>query len=249
MQRPLVEICLESVDCVLAAERAGADRVELCSDLVEGGLTPSLGAVRKARRRSALPIMVMIRPCGGDFLYSDAEFAVMLEDIRAVREASADGVVFGVLTEDGELDRERTRELIEEARPLAVTFHRAFDMTRDSFGSLEHLVELGVDRVLTSGRADSAALGAGVLRALVRAAGDRIVAMPGGGIDARNIAAIRRETGARELHFAAFGSRPSAMRYRNPAPRMGAAAPPGEYERRFTDEERVRRTIEALQRA
>ena len=146
VDRPIIEICLESVESVIAAEKGGADRVELCSDLFEGGLTPTIGTVKTALKKSNIKINAMIRPRGGDFCYSDEEFEVMKEDIKAFKETGINGIVFGILTPEGDVDVKRSKEIIELARPLAVTFHRAFDMTRDPYKSLEELIELGVDR-------------------------------------------------------------------------------------------------------
>src|SRR5581483_9465296 len=147
----LFEICVEGVDGAVAAERGGGDRVELCASLVEGGITPSLGTVRATVGAVRVPVMVMVRPRGGDFLYSPLEFASMRDDVAALRETGAAGVVFGCLTSDGLIDEERTRELVAAARPLSVTVHRAFDMTDDPEDALEALIRCGVDRVLTSG--------------------------------------------------------------------------------------------------
>lgn len=243
---PVLEVCLESVADVLAAEAGGADRVELCADLVEGGITPSLGTLRLARQRARIPIMAMIRPRGGDFLYSELEFEVMLADIEAAKTAGADGVVFGVLTADGDIDAARTARLLRAARPLQVTFHRAFDMSRDVHAALETLIDLGIDRVLTSGGEASVPQGLPILKRLIGQAGDRIVVMPGAGIDEHNIAEVRRQTGARELHFTAFAKAGSGMQYRNPRPYMGAGAAPGEYELQFTDAAVVQRHVAAV---
>ena len=147
----IIEICLEDVESVIRAEKGGADRVELCADLFEGGTTPSLGTFITARRHTTITINTMIRPRGGDFCYSDVEFEAMLEDVKAFKEHGADGIVFGILNIDGTIDKERSRRIIEAARPLPVTFHRAFDMSKDLFQSLEDLIDLGVDRILTSG--------------------------------------------------------------------------------------------------
>ncbi|MDD3791347.1 MAG: copper homeostasis protein CutC, partial [Sphaerochaetaceae bacterium] len=146
-----IEICLESVESVLIAERGGADRVEFCADLFEGGITPSLGAFKVARANSKIAMSVIIRPRGGDFCYSDLEFASMEEDIKLFKEAGADCVVLGILTPDGEIDIKRTKKLVNLARPMEVTFHRAFDVTKDPFRSLDTLIDMGIDRVLTSG--------------------------------------------------------------------------------------------------
>ncbi len=246
MPAPLLEVCLESVADVLAAAAGGADRAELCADLVEGGITPSAGAMRLAAERGSIPVMVMIRPRGGDFLYDALEFEAMLHDVAQAKEAGVAGVVFGILTADGRVDRERSARLVEAARPLGVTFHRAFDMTHEPFEALETLVELGIDRVLTSGQEDTVPAGIELLRRLVEHAGDRITVMPGCGITADNIADVAARTGARELHFTAFGRRESAMRYRNPRPYMGAGDAPGEYELQFTDADCVRRFVQAV---
>ena len=152
----LVEACVDSVESALAAARGGAHRIELCANLVEGGTTPSAGTLAVCRARLEIPIFVLIRPRGGDFLYSAAELAVMLEDVRRAKETGAHGIVTGVLRADAEIDQDRTGALIAAARPLRVTFHRAFDVCRDAGRALETLIALGVERVLTSGQAATA---------------------------------------------------------------------------------------------
>lgn len=200
--RTLIEICLESAESVVAAEKGGADRVELCSDLFEGGCTPSFGVYKAARNNAkSIKINVMIRPRGGDFCYSDIEFEAMKEDVRLFKENGADGIVFGILKPDGKIDVERSRELIEIARPLPVTFHRAFDMTVDAFESLETLISLGVDRVLTSGQEATVPEGADMLSELVKRAGDRIIVMPGCGITERNFEKMKSIIKAKEYHI------------------------------------------------
>ena len=199
--KPLIEICLESVESVIAAEKGGADRVELCSDLFEGGLTPTIGTVKTALKKSNIKINVMIRPRGGDFCYSDEEFEVMLEDVRALKDTGINGIVFGILTPEGDVDIVRSKELIELARPLPVTFHRAFDMTRDPYKSLEDLINLGVDRVLTSGQEATVPEGADLLEELVKIAGDRIIVMPGCGITERNFPKLQEKIKAKEYHI------------------------------------------------
>ena len=201
VDRPIIEICLESVESVIAAEKGGADRVELCSDLFEGGLTPTIGTVKTALRKSNIKINAMIRPRGGDFCYFDEEFEVMKEDIKAFKETGINGIVFGILTPEGDVDVKRSKEIIELARPLAVTFHRAFDMTRDPYKSLEELIELGVDRVLTSGQEATVPEGADLLEELVQIAGDRIIVMPGCGITERNFPKLRDKIKAKEYHI------------------------------------------------
>ena len=201
VDRPIIEICLESVESVIAAEKGGADRVELCSDLFEGGLTPTIGTVKTALKKSNIKINAMIRPRGGDFCYSDEEFEVMKEDIKAFKETGINGIVFGILTPEGDVDVKRSKEIIELARPLAVTFHRAFDMTRDPYKSLEELIKLGVDRVLTRGQEATVPEGADLLEELVQIAGDRIIVMPGCGITERNFPKLRDKIKAKEYHI------------------------------------------------
>src|SRR5512138_1393956 len=163
----LLEACVNSALSAIEAQAGGADRVELCQNMPEGGCTPSAGAIRYARKELRIGLFVMIRPRGADFLYSDGEFEIMKEDIRVAKELGADGVVFGILKADGTIDRQRMEELIRLARPMGVTCHRAFDMTRDPFGALEDLIALGVDRILTSGQCDSALEGAPLIRQLI----------------------------------------------------------------------------------
>ncbi len=241
----LFEVCVDSIESALAAERGGADRVELCSDLIEGGLTPSCGVLKVARERLRIGIMAMVRPRGGDFCYSDAEFDAMVHDVRMAKQVGASGVVFGLLTPDGEVDVDRTGRLITEARPLAVTFHRAFDMTRDAFAALETLVTLGVDRVLTSGLEPSVLEGLPLVAELVARARGRIIVMPGGGVTDRNIARILAALPATELHFAGGEPVESRMRFRNPRVFLGGTLRPLEYTIDLLRPEYVARVISA----
>ncbi len=245
---PLFEICIDSVAGVTASLQAGAARVELCAALLEGGITPSLGMVRQAvaAAEGRLKVHVIVRPRGGDFLYDEDEFAVMRHDVQAAKEAGADGVVIGLLDADGAVDERRSAELIAAARPLSVTFHRAFDVARDAEQSLDALIRLGVDRLLTSGQAPSVLEGAPLIRRLIERAAGRIVIMPGGDITARNAARIAAETGAREFHFAAFAPAASAMRWRNDAVFMGGALRPPEYDRAATTAAAVRAVMAAF---
>jgi copper homeostasis protein len=234
------EVCVEGVDGALAAAAGGAHRIEICAGLVEGGTTPSFAILSVSLERAGVDTMVLVRPRGGDFLYSEAELEVMLRDVRAVREAGAMGVATGVLTREGCVDREATARLREAAGPLSFTFHRAFDMTRDPLEALETLVELGADRILTSGQAESVPQGIALIRELVERAGERIVIMPGAGIREENVGWVLAETRAREIHFTALSWAESPMLHRNPVPRMGGTEIPGEYRRQGTDPERVR---------
>lgn len=245
---PLIEICVEGIDGLLAAENGGADRVELCASLVEGGITPSLGTVRQALRLATVPFFTIIRPRGGDFLYSSAEFDSMLDDVTALRDLGAPGIVVGCLTADGRIDEARMVALVASAGAMKVTCHRAFDMAADPAAALEALVRCGVHRVLTSGQSDTALEGAALLRRLVAQAGDRIVVMGCGRLDAANIASVVRMTGLKELHFSAPARAPSAMAYRNAKVRMGAA-PDREYYLTVTDPEAVRAAVAAAREA
>ena len=240
-----IEICLESVESVLIAERGGADRVEFCADLFEGGITPSLGAFKVARANSKIAMSVIIRPRGGDFCYSDLEFASMEEDIKLFKEAGADCVVLGILTPDGEIDIKRTKKLVNLARPMEVTFHRAFDVTKDAFKSLDTLIELGVDRVLTSGLEPTVSEGLDTLIELVKRAGDKIIVMPGCGLTERNFAALHAKIGAKEYHLLLPGSVESRMLFRNPNIYMGGMLRQAEYLITHTDLERVKAVTEA----
>ena len=224
----IFEVCVDSAEAAMAAQEGGAHRVELCSDLLEGGLTPSHGTIRVARERLRIAVMAMVRPRGGDFCYTGTEFAVMREDLLAAKAMGVDGVVFGLLNPDGTVDRERTAELIALARPLSVTFHRAFDVTRDPFEALDTLIALGVERVLTSGQEPSVLEGLDLIVELVRRAAGRIIVMPGGGITARNVGRISAACGASELHFASLEPREGRMRYRNPRVFMGGTLRPAE---------------------
>jgi copper homeostasis protein len=237
------EICVDSTAGVKAAREAHADRVELCANLLEGGTTPSLGAIRLARAVPDLRLHVMIRPRGGDFLYSDDEVAEMEADIAAAKAEGADGVVFGLLLADGAIDLERTKRLIAAARPMAVTFHRAFDLAADPVAALEALIELGVERLLTSGQEATALKGLPLICDLIRRADGRIIVMPGGGINSGNARLIVRQSGCREIHFAALEQSSSPMRFKRPAVPMGRAEH-NEYRRTNTTTRAIRAIIE-----
>jgi len=196
----LLEISVETLEAALAAQRGGADRVELCGNLNIGGVTPSVELMRAVRDQLRIPIFGMIRPRGGKFVYSEAEFAEMRRSIGEAKQAGMDAVVLGVLRTDGSVDMERTRELVALARPLPLTFHRAFDDCGDLRGALEEVIPTGASRILTSGGAQSALEGAAILAELVAAAGNRITIVPGAGISASNIARVVKETSAREFH-------------------------------------------------
>lgn len=230
-----VEICVDSLASVAACAEAGADRIELCAGLVEGGTTPSLGFLRQARTRFAGEIAMMIRPRGGDFLYDDAELAAMADDIRAARDHGADAVVFGCLDVEGLIDPRACERLLAACDGLPAVFHRAFDVSRDPEASLETLAGLGFTRVLTSGGEPDVIRGLSRIAALVAQAGDRITILAGGGVTPANAAELVARTGVREIHLSARSAGESPMRHRRPDIPMGAAAVPGEYERKTAD--------------
>lgn len=201
MSRPyILEISVEAVAAALAAERAGADRIELCSNTKEGGTTPPPQLLRSARESVRLPIFAMVRPRPGDFLYSDAEFSTMQRDIDSAKKFQMDGIVLGLLHANRKIDLSRTSQLVAQAAPLPVTFHRAFDECADLPAALEDVIKAGAARLLTSGGKTTAPEALEVLADLVRLAADRIVVMPGSGLHAGNIRKAARQTGAREYH-------------------------------------------------
>jgi copper homeostasis protein len=211
----ILEISLETLDAALAAQRGGAHRIELCSHLAQGGLTPGIALMRAVRKQVTLPIFAMIRPRGGDFAYSGAEFASMQRDIETARQIGMDGVVLGILKEDGHVDVRRTRELVERARPVPVTFHRAFDVSAELRKSLEDVIQTGAARLLTSGGATTAPKGLAALAKLVEIACGRILIVPGSGINASNVLRVAQHTGAREFHSGLSSAVPGARASKN----------------------------------
>ena len=219
-----VEICTFSLESCLNAQQAGASRVELCSGMYDGGTTPSAAMIRMAREKLSIQLYVMIRPRGGDFLYSDLEFEVMKEDIRFAKACRADGVVLGILNADGSVDVQRTRELVELAAPLKVTFHRAIDMTRNMEEALEGIIEAGCYRVLTSG----------------------VQIMAGSGVNAANARALM-ELGVDAIHLSGKSSRDSEMKFRNPNVFMGGVPGLPEYEQYYSDAEKIKAVLDHVQ--
>ena len=238
------EICANSVASCIAAQDGGADRVELCAGIPEGGTTPSVGMIRCARESISIGLNVIIRPRGGDFLYSESEIREMVYDIKAAKGLGVDGLVFGCLCPDGSVDMENMRLLMEAAGDTPVTFHRAFDHTSDPFKALEDIIELGCARILTSGCRPTAAEGAPLLAQLVEKAGDRIIIMPGCGVNEGNIAETARLSGAREFHFSAREPVESGMTFRNQDVVMGSEEDP--YGTVQTTARRVAATIAPL---
>jgi copper homeostasis protein len=249
MQKRLLEVCVESLDCAVAAERGGADRIELCGDLSVGGVTPSLELMRTVRDQVSLPIHVMIRPRGGSFCYTETEFEVMQKEIALVRQLGMDGIVLGVLDSENHVDIGRTQKLVDLAGPLDVTFHRAFDESADLLCALEAVIQAGAKRILTSGGCASAAQGAKMLSDLVAAAAHRVIVMPAGAIDAENAASLIRQSNVREVHGSLRATGVGAAKLNSPSDA-------GRAESSSTDrsssvellafEERVRRLVEAI---
>uniref|UniRef100_A0A8C0E2B4 Copper homeostasis protein cutC homolog n=1 Tax=Balaenoptera musculus TaxID=9771 RepID=A0A8C0E2B4_BALMU len=245
----LMEVCVDSVESAVNAERGGADRIELCSGLVEGGTTPSMGVLQVVKQYVQIPVFVMIRPRGGDFLYSDREVEVMKADIRLAKLYGADGLVFGALTEDGHIDKELCMSLVAICRPLPVTFHRAFDMVHDPMAALETLLTLGFERVLTSGCDSSALEGLPLIKRLIDQAKGRIVVMPGGGVTDRNLQRILEGSGRfrNEDSFNNLCNYLSLYYFycRNSSVAMGASLSRSEYSLKVTDVTQVR-TLNAI---
>lgn len=240
----IIEICANSAQSCVEAEMGGASRVELCAGIPEGGTTPSYGEIKTAQAlTSTIDINVIIRPRGGDFLYTEAEVEAMLLDIELCKQLGVHGVVFGCLTSEGDIDVPLMRRLIEAAKPLSVTCHRAFDVCRAPFAALEQLIELGCDRILTSGQQSTAEKGIPLLKQLVERAGQRIIIMPGCGVREGNIARIEAETGAREFHTSARSVVHSQMRYRKEEVPMGSSAVTSEFETVQTDREKVKQFV------
>lgn len=245
MENYQFEVCANSVESCIAAQAGGANRVELCAGIPEGGTTPSYGDIviaREALRTTRLH--VIIRPRGGDFLYSPIEQRIMLKDIENARQLEADGVVFGCLTAEGDVDIPLMEQLMEAAQGMSVTFHRAFDVCRNPQKALEDIISLGCHRILTSGQQPTAEQGIPLLKELQQQAAGRIILLAGCGVKETNIVRIAKETGICEFHFSAREKVKSGMTYLNEAVSMGGTVHINEYERDVTSSEKVRRTIE-----
>lgn len=240
-----LEVCVDSVASAIAAQQGGATRVELCSDLLEGGITPGPGLISVVRSRLEIDIFVMIRPRAGDFMYSADEFEVMRHDIDEARRLGANGFVFGILTEHGQIDVERTRELVKRAHPLPVTFHRAIDMTQDPLAALEEVIATGAQRVLSSGGAPSAIKGSELLQKMHEVAGDRITVMAGGGITLKTVQHIVESTGGKEYHASLRKATQSPTDFHKRGVAMGSVHD-REYVRYETHPEDVRAMVASL---
>ncbi|MGO9650403.1 MAG: copper homeostasis protein CutC [Terriglobales bacterium] len=249
MKNILLEICCGSIDDAIQAEKGGADRVELCSALFLGGLTPSIGTIQEAESRLKIPVMVMVRPRGGGFCYTEAEVATMERDAEAAIDCGADGVVFGLLEDDGKIDVKRTKRMRQLIGKRQAVFHRAFDVTPDPFKALEQLVDLGITRILTSGQKDTVPEGVELIAELIERAGRRIEILPGGGgLRPFNMQEIVERTGCRQVHMTAWSAvRDSSTHARSEVTFGGALHPPEDlYD--MTDAKLVREIAARLRR-
>lgn len=237
-----MEVCANSVTSAIEAQLGGAKRVELCASLTEGGTTPSYSEIVMSKKMLDIEVYPIIRPRGGDFLYSALEFELMKEDVRLCKSLGCEGISTGILTSDGKVDKIRCAELFELASPMKVTFHRAFDMTDNLEEALEDIIALGAVRILTSGGKSSALEGAAVLSKLIEQADGRISIMPGAGVNTNNLAEIISITGAKEFHASARLVVSSDMTYRNDALNMGADA--DEYSTTLTNAGLVKKLLE-----
>jgi len=244
-EQVIIEVCVDSVASAMAAERGGAQRVELCSDLLEGGVTPSLGLIEAVRSNTSIGVHPIIRPRPGDFFYSDEEFDIMRRDIDVFKDAGVDGVVLGILNVDATVDVERTRELVECARPLSVTYHRAFDMSANLLRALDDVCATGAERILTSGGGPDCVQGMKALAELVKAARDRVTIMAGGGIGHNNAAKIIERTTVKEIHVGLASPKASPMLHRNSRVFLGKTQGT-EYQRTEVLENDVRALVNAV---
>jgi copper homeostasis protein len=242
----LLEICCGSIDDAIQSEQGGADRVELCSALFLGGLTPSLGTLQEAKKRLKIPVMMMIRPRAGGFCYSEAEMATMERDAESAVANGADGIVFGFLLPDGRIDLARTRRLHALAGKRQSVFHRAFDVTPDPFEALDQLIDLGITRVLTSGQKNSVPEGAATIKRLIDHAAGRIEILPGGGIAPHNLQDVVERTGASQIHLTAWKTGTDTSTHANPAVTFGGALYPSEDRYALTDSALVQQISKAV---
>jgi copper homeostasis protein len=242
-----LEICIDSIESALNAQTAGADRVELCDNLIEGGTTPSYGTIISARSNLNISLHVIIRPRGGDFLYTDIEYDIMRRDIESCGESGVDGIVIGILTSDGRIDIDRTARLVEFSRPMSVTFHRAFDMCADPARGIEEIIQSGANRLLTSGQKKTAFEGSVLINKLIKQAQGRIIIMPGSGVDETNIAGLAKNTGACEFHLTGRKLIDSEMTFRQQGLSMGGSTGNNDFTRKIADTEKIKRIIHILQ--
>lgn len=237
-----IEVIAFTLKSCVRIEQGGANRIELCTNPQEGGTTPSYGMMKTAREKTSLPLFPIIRPRGGDFLYSDDEFSIMQSDVQVCKELGCNGVVLGLLHKDGRINVARTATLVEAAYPMEVTFHRAFDRCYDPFEALEQIIEIGCRRILTSGQKPTAMEGADRIAELVKAAAGRIIIMPGCGVRAGNVLELAQKTGAMEFHSSLRTTEKSGMEFLHPA--FAGTADTDDYV--STETEAVRELVETL---
>ena len=240
----IVEVVVYNIESAFKAQLGGADRIELCDNPAEGGTTPSLGTVELVRQNVTMDVFVMLRPRGGDFCYSSYEFHAMKRDLLQCQKLSVDGFVFGILNSDGTIDKKRCKELIDKAKPLKVTCHRAFDMTRDPFEALEDCIEVGFSRILTAGQQPKAGEGVELIRQLVEKAGDRISIMAGSGVNEQTVGKIVTMAKVKEIHFSATAIRDSTMIFQNKKIAAMGEEGKSEFQVRTVDPERVKKIRE-----
>jgi copper homeostasis protein len=240
-----IEVCTFSLESCLAAEKGGANRIELCGSMYEGGTTPSAGLIQIAKQRVSIEIHAMIRPRGGDFCYSDDEISVMQADIRIAKELGCEGIVLGILQSNGQVNIGQTKALVALAKPMRVTFHRAIDMTPNYSKALEDIIEIGCDRILTSGQKNTAIEGIEYIKNLVKQAKGRIEIMAGSGVNADNVQMLLH-TGVNALHLTGKSIRNSEMVYRKERIAMGGLSEVPEYEIIYSDSEKIRKVVDCL---
>ncbi len=235
-----IEVCVSSLEMAMEAEKGGADRIELCANLLEGGTTPSPALIKIAKDSLKISTMVMIRPRGGDFCYSDIEFETMKNDILYCKSLNIDGVVLGILNPDGTIDKQRTKQLVELARPMKVCFHRAIDMTKDYMQAFKDVLECGCDRILTSGGENKAIDGVKNIAEIIKLSDNNIEIMVGSGVSSENAKEIYNKTVVRHFHLSAKTFKPSKMEYRNPKISMGGIEEVPEYDIIYTDLDKIK---------
>ena len=240
-----IEVCAFSLESCLAAEKGGANRIELCGSMYEGGTTPSAGLIQVAKQQVSIEIHAMIRPRGGDFCYSENEISVMQADIRMAKQMGCEGIVLGILQPNGRVNISQTKGLVNLAKPMQVTFHRAFDMTTDYSEALEDIIETGCDRILTSGQKNTAMEGIEAIEKLVKQANNRIEIMAGSGVNASNVQTLIH-TGVNALHLTGKSIRDSEMIYRKEGITMGGLSEVPEYEIVYSDFKKIRAVVEVV---
>jgi copper homeostasis protein len=246
MINKILEICCYSVDSAIKAEKSGAGRIELCDNYSEGGTTPSYGAIQQTIKKLDIPVNVIVRPRGGDFLYSNIEYDIIKEDVLQIKNLHANGIVIGFLKSDGEIDIDRTKEIVNLANPMEVTFHRAFDMCKDPLLALEQLKEIGIKRILTSGCKNTAIEGIDPLVELRKLADNKIIIMPGSGVNEYNLEELMSKTGAVEFHSSAKMFEPSQMKYYNNNISMGGVDGVNEFSKVSVDANSIKAMIKIL---